>query len=37
MVIDTSGLTPDGLLAEFLQKSIPHLSPEDAGVRALAG
>ena len=37
MAIDTSDLTPEGLLVEFLQKSIPHLSPEDAGVRALAG
>tara|TARA_B100000809_G_scaffold254664_1_gene292151 strand:- start:988 stop:1653 length:666 start_codon:yes stop_codon:yes gene_type:complete len=35
--IDTSALTPETLLASFLQKSIPYLDAEDAGIRTLIG
>ena len=37
IVIDTSELTSEGLVEAFLQKSIPHLDAEDAGIRALVG
>ena len=37
IVIDTSELTSEGLGEAFLQKSIPHLDAEDAGIRALVG
>jgi hypothetical protein len=36
MAIDTSDLSPVGLLDAFLEKSIPHLDPADAGVRQLS-
>jgi len=37
IVIDTSNLTPEGLVDVFLRRSIPHLDAEDAGIRALVG
>ena len=37
IVIDTSDLTPEGLVDVFLRRSIPHLDAEDAGIRALVG
>ena len=37
IVIDTSELTSEGVVEAFLQKSIPHLDAEDAGIRALVG
>lgn len=35
-VIDTSDLSPEQLLATFLELSIPHLHAEDAAIRTLA-
>ena len=37
VTIDTSDMTPEGLLDEFLLKSIPHLDAEDSGIRTLTG
>lgn len=34
--IDTSSLTPEQLVDTFLERSIPHLHPEDAAIRMLA-
>ena len=35
--IDTSDLTPDELLEQFLERSIPHLNPTDALTRVQLG
>lgn len=37
IVIDTSDLTPQQLVEEFLRRSIPHLGPDDAAIRPLMG
>jgi hypothetical protein len=37
IAIDTSDLTPEDLLEVFLQRSIPHLDAQDAGIRTLVG